>query len=116
MAETVLPDASAAPSGSRIFLRLLRLLRPHWGMIGFGLLLLIISTPCELFPALVWLYVTDDLIGTGHGRPTPVLAKLISLDGHIHAKIALLWSSMVWLFVVYLIGEGLGTLSTNVMN
>ena len=57
---------------------MLRLLRPYRGMIALGLLLLIVSTPCELFPALVWLYVTDDLIGTGHGRPTPVLSLLIS--------------------------------------
>jgi len=96
-------------------MRLLRMLRPHWLMIGTGLLLLL-STPCELFPALVWKYVTDDLILAGHYRSTPVLSTLISLSGSIHGKIALLASAMVWLFVVYLIGEAMGTISTNLMN
>ena len=101
---------------ARIFLRLFKLLRPYWPMIGLGLFLLILSTPCELFPALVWKYVTDDLILSGHYHPTPILGTLFSLHGHLHGKFALLISSMVWLFVVYALGEATGTLSTNLMN
>jgi len=116
MSDVAIGTPKPAVAGSRVFLRLLRLLRPYRGMIAVGLLLLILSTPCELFPALVWLYVTDDLIGTGHGHPTPVLSFLISLGGHIHGKIPLLLSGTVWLFCVYVVGEALGTLSNNLMN
>lgn len=96
-----------------VFLRLLRLLRPHYPAIVVGLVLLILSTPCELFPALVWKYVTDDLVLS---HRTPVLATLISLQGAVHGKIALLLSAMVWLFVIYVIGEVMGTASNNLMN
>ncbi len=99
----------------RIFVRLLRLLRPYWGMIGLGLLLLVLGSPCELFPALVWKYVTDDLILAGRSRPTPVLPYLFSFNGAITGKFHLLFSAMGWLLVVYLIGEVFGTLSNNVM-
>ena len=101
---------------TRLVLRLLGLLRPYWSMIGAGLLLLLLSTPCELFPALVWKYVTDDLILAGHYRPTPVLSTLFSFGGHVHGKLALLVWSMAWLFVVYAAGEAMGTISTNLMN
>src|SRR5579872_4666646 len=104
------------PDSSRIFLRLLKLLRPYWPLIGLGLLLLVLSTPCELFPALVWKYVTDDLILGQKFGPTPVLHTLISFGGHIHGKLSLLFWSMVWLFIVYAAGEVMGTLSTNLMN
>lgn len=108
------PDAKR--KDARVFVRLLKLLRPHWPLIGLGLLLLLVSTPCELFPALVWKYVTDDLILAGKYHPTPVLGTLISLGGSIHSKMALLASAMAWLFVVYAAGETMGTLSTNLMN
>ena len=99
-----------------VFVRLLRLLRPYWRLIGLGLLLLVLSTPCELFPGLTWLYVTDDLLGTGHGKPTPVLSRLMSLNGILHHKGWLLLSATIWMFVVYVLGEVMGTLSTNLMN
>lgn len=110
------PERDAKSKNAGITLRLLKLLRPHWPLIGLGLLLLLLSTPCELFPALVWKYVTDDLILAGRYRPTPVLGTLVSLDGSIHSKMALLASAMCWLFVVYAVGETMGTLSTNLMN
>jgi ABC-type multidrug transport system fused ATPase/permease subunit len=117
MAEAVpTPDNAKQGETGRIFLRLVQLLRPYYPMIGLGLLLLILSTPCELFPALVWKYVTDDLILAGHYHPTPVLGTLFSLHGAIHGKLSLLLSAMVWLFVIYAIGEVMGTLSTNLMN
>src|SRR5688500_6399479 len=70
-------EPAAAPS-SRVVRRLLKLLRPWWGMIGLGLLLLILAAPCELFPALVWKYVTDVLILQGRSGRTPVLSYLFS--------------------------------------
>src|ERR1700728_2885724 len=118
MAETVATQENTDPDrkSSRIFLRLLRLLRPYWGLIALGLLLLFLSVPGELFPALVWKYVTDDLILQGHSQPTPVLPWLFSLNGRIHQSIHLLFSCIIWLFLIYESGELFGTLSTNVMN
>ena len=101
---------------SRVFVRLLRLLRPQWGMIGLGLGLLILSSPCELFPALVWKYVADDLVLGGRSRPTPILPYLFSFNGLISDRVHLLLSAMGWLLVVYLVGEVFGTLSNNLMN
>ncbi|HET6249132.1 MAG TPA: ABC transporter ATP-binding protein [Tepidisphaeraceae bacterium] len=112
MSSTSNPDRD----GSRVFLRILRLLRPHWGMIALGMAALLLSVPGELFPALVWKYVTDDLILRGHSRPTPVLATLISFHGWIHNSMALLVWALAWMFIVYLSGEVLGTISANLMN
>jgi len=109
-------DTPRKSKSSRVFVRLLAMLRPYWLMIGMGLLLLLLSVPGELFPALVWKYVTDDLILRGHSHPTPVLATWFSLGGHLRSSLALLGSSLIWLFVIYESGEVFGTLSTNVMN
>lgn len=94
------------------------MLRPHWGIIAIGMLLLFLSVPGELFPALVWKYVTDDLILQGHSRPTPVLSTLFSLNGRIPIdhRGYLLISALIWLFLIYESGEVFGTLSTNLMN
>ncbi|HEX8912535.1 MAG TPA: ABC transporter ATP-binding protein [Humisphaera sp.] len=104
--------ATAAPAKSdpRVFRRLLLLLRPHWPMIGLGIFLLLLSTPCELFPAIVWRYVTDDVV-LGH-HTSPRLGWLFSLGGAITGAFPLLFASVVWLLVVYLLGEVLGTLNT----
>lgn len=104
------------PGSPRIFRRLLGLLRPYYGWIALGLLLLILSTPCELFPALVWKYVIDDLLLTGRSAPTRVLPWFFSFDGRVADKFHLLYSALVWLFMVYIVGELLGTISTNIMN
>jgi ABC-type multidrug transport system fused ATPase/permease subunit len=98
-----------------IFLRLLRLLRPHWGAIGLGILLLLVAAPCELFPALVWKYVTDDLIMRSTDSPTEALAWLFSFGGRLQGWPALLGSALAWMLVIYAIGETLGTLSNYVM-
>jgi len=113
MADVAANDSQVRSDSTRIFLRLLKLLRPYWPMIGAGLALLVLSTPCELFPALVWKYVVDDLILKGRTR---VLSSLFSFGGALTGWKALLISSMVWLLVVYVIGEAMGTLSTNLMN
>jgi ABC-type multidrug transport system fused ATPase/permease subunit len=99
---------------SRVFLRLLRLLRPYWPVIGLGLVLLLASTPCELFPAIVWRYVTDDVVL--QKDTSPRLTWWFSLGGRVHGQAALLVSSVLWLLVVYLTGETLGTLSTWIMS
>ncbi len=104
------------PASPRVFRRLLILLRPYYGWIALGLLLLILSTPCELFPALVWKYVIDDLLLTGRSAPTRVLPWFFSFDGRVADKFHLLYSALLWLFVVYVVGEALGTISTNIMN
>ncbi|MDB5358632.1 MAG: transporter ATP-binding protein [Phycisphaerales bacterium] len=106
----------ARQPSSPVFFRLLGMLRPYWGMIALGMLMLLLSVPGELFPALVWKYVTDDLILRGHSRPTPILGTLFSFGGRLVSPVHLLFSSLIWLFFVYETGEILGTASTNVMN
>ena len=114
MADALVQESKSTADTSRIFLRLLKLLRPYWPLIGLGLLLLVLSTPCELFPALVWKYVIDDLILRGR---TPVLSDLFSFGGALKGWKALLISStLLWLPLVYVVGEAMGTLSTNLMN
>src|SRR5215213_5391825 len=79
------------PPSPRVFLRLLMLLRPYWGRIALGVLLLLLATPCELFPGIVWRYVTDDVVlqkGT-----TPSLTRLFSFGGTIDGRFGLLMSS-----------------------
>jgi ABC-type multidrug transport system fused ATPase/permease subunit len=51
-----------AGSSDRSFLRLFKLLRPWWGYIFLGALLVIIAAPCELFPAVVWKFITDVVV------------------------------------------------------
>lgn len=103
-------------SGAGVFRRLFRLLLPQWPMLLLGLLLLMLSAPCDLFPALVWKYVADDLVLAGHYRPTPILPWLFSLGGRLSGWRQLLPSALAWLMIVYAAGEALGSLSTNVMN
>ncbi len=111
---TLADDAAQPPVQSRVFGRLLGLLRPHRAPIGLAMGLLFLSMPCELFPAFVWKYVTDDLILRSVSRPSG-LAGLMSLGGRIHGPIGLLLSALTWLFVIYAVGEFLGTLSSNLM-
>src|SRR4051794_4668763 len=110
------PPAKPTAPGGRVFRRLLRLLRPYWGMIALGIVLLVASTPCELFPALVWKYVTDDLILRGQSHPTAVLPYLFSFNGRVTGVYHLLLSALLWLLVVYCVGEAFGTISSNLMN
>jgi len=83
-------------------------------MIGLGLLLLLMSIPCELFPAIVWRFVTDDVVLRQNRFPR--LARWFSLGGRISGQSALLVASVAWLLIVYLAGETLGTASTWLMN
>jgi ABC-type multidrug transport system fused ATPase/permease subunit len=114
--ENLLNRSQAIQGTGGIFGRLLRMLRPYWGGIALGILLLVLSAPCELFPALVWKYVTDDLILTGKSPPTPVLPYLFSFHGRIVGKLSLLLSAVLCMTAVYGAGEVMGTLSTNILN
>ncbi len=90
------------------------MLRPHRPLILTGMALLLFSAPCELFPALAWKYVADDLVT--HRPSSPILAHLISFAGHFSRPTTLLFSAVIWLFVIYLIGSAAGTLETNLLN
>lgn len=106
-------ETSGEPQ-TRVFLRLLKLLRPHWGMIGLGLFLLLLSAPCELFPAIIWRYVTDDVVLGKNSSPN--LHWFFSLGGMIEGPYRLLVSSVVWLLLIYLLGELFGTLNTWILS
>jgi hypothetical protein len=69
-------SGSAQIPSSRVFVRLLRMLRPHWPMIFLGLVLLLVSLPAELFPAFVWMYVVDALIMHKPTRSTEILGGI----------------------------------------
>lgn len=125
MAENAIPiaplkpggDAVPAPAGAssgRVFMRLLRLLRPYYGWIAVSVVLLVLSSPCELFPAFVWGFVTDDIVLRNH--TSPHLLQWFSLGGRVTDRFHLLLWSIIWLFVVYLFGEVLGTLETWLLN
>jgi len=101
-----------------VFRRLMRMLQPHYGKIGLGLFLLILSGPCEIFPGLVWKFVADDVVPLRewlslpgrHGHHTPVFWTWFTVGGRITSPKSLLASSIVWLFAVYLLGEILQTI------
>ena len=111
------PAATTPAPSSRIFFRLLQLLRPQRGMILLGLVLLLGSMPGELFPAFVWMYVTDHLITNQPTDSTRFLHRLFSPGGRLHTWPQLLASALVWLFLIYALSDALlSTLSNNVMN
>src|SRR5437867_13304511 len=87
-----------------VFPRLLRMLRPHYGAIGLGLLLLLLSGPCEIFPAQVWKFVVDDIV-LNKKHESPILHNWFSLHDRISGRMNLLVASIVLLFAIYLIGE-----------
>jgi ABC-type multidrug transport system fused ATPase/permease subunit len=96
-----------------IYRRLMGMLRPNRAAIGVAIFLLLASMPCELFPAFIWKYVTDDLILKGISRPSgPWLVGLISLHGRVGTTFHLLLAALAWLMLIFAVGEILGTLST----
>ncbi len=114
MSEPAEKQHDAGVPSSRVFLRLLRLLRPHWAMIALGLTLLLISAPCELFPAIVWRYVTDEVV-LQHGR-SPWLTAWFSFGGRLQGAPAMLVSSVGWLVAIYAVGELFATLNTWILS
>ena len=108
------PVADARAATVPVFRRLLKMLRPYRGTIATGLIALLLSVPCELFPAMVWMYVTDQLIQEKSTSET--LHAMISFKGAIVGKFALLGSAVAWLLIIYLIGEVFQTLQQNLLN
>src|SRR3954462_8416469 len=105
-------DKVSAPKdpSTRVFRRLVLLLRPYWPMIGLGLVLLLLSVPCELFPAIVWSSVPDDIVlGT---NTTLRLGWWFSFGGLIHGRGARRCAAVAWLRVIDRLGDTLGTLCT----
>src|SRR5687767_3928464 len=110
MPETSQHPAESAPAepASRVFRRLLGMLRPQAGVVAIALVLLLLSMPGELFPGLVWMYVTDQLITQKPTGATDLLHRLISFDGAFVGWRQLLPSALGWLFGVYLLAEAMG--------
>jgi ABC-type multidrug transport system fused ATPase/permease subunit len=106
--------AVPGPPTSRVFLRLLGLLRPQWPLIALGLSFLILATPCELFPAIVWRYVTDEVV-LRLGE-SPWLTAWFGLGGRVDTPAGLLLASVFWIIVIYGAGEVFGTLCTWTLN
>src|SRR5436190_16868451 len=107
-------DALAPANNRRVFRRLLKMLRPFWGWIVLGAGLLLIAAPCELFPALAWGFITDDIVL--RIPRTPWLHKWFSFNGRITDRFHLLLSATSWMFVLYLIGEFFETLEQWILN
>src|SRR5438876_165796 len=95
------PSPQTTVSSRGIFRRLLLMLRPHWGSIALAVVLLLLSSPAELFPGMTWMYVTDQLILNDHTKAVAILHRLFSFDGLLTGKIHLLFSAICWMFVVY---------------
>jgi len=114
MPEAVADYRTSSVTNGQVLRRLLRLLKPYRGRIIFGLVLLILSTPGELFPAIVWRFVTDDIVIQKHG--SKLFMSWFSFGGHITGRFPLLISAVVWMFVVYLAAEVMGTLESWLLN
>src|SRR5438874_2437287 len=112
-AQTAHPGDPGA-SNKAVFRRLLHMLRPHRGMIVLGTFFLLIAAPCELFPAVAWKYITDDIVL--QKNTAPLLTRWFSFDGLITSRFWLLISATAWMFIVYLIGETFETLEGWVLN
>jgi len=97
-----------------VFRRLFGMLKPQRAAITVAIVLMILSMPCELFPAFIWQYVTDDLILKGFSPPSG-LNPLISFGGKITETTHLLFTAIGWLIVIYVLGEITGTLSTVIL-
>ena len=99
----------------KVFGRLVRMLRPHAWTVAVALGLLLLSMPGELFPAFIWMYVTDWLVLKDPTGATRNLHKLISFGGALSSWQSLLLSAVGWLFGVYLVAEAMSTISSNLM-
>jgi ABC-type multidrug transport system fused ATPase/permease subunit len=89
------------------------MLRPWRGTIVLSVVLLLAGGNCELVPAFVWKYVADDVATR---RPSsPMVAWMASFGGRIANPYMLLLSAVCWLLVVYVVGEVLGTIESNLL-
>ena len=72
------------------------------------------SSPAELFPAITWGYVTDQIVLNKGGKP--LLTRWFSFNHHLTSKYAILLSATAWMFVIYLLGETFETLEQWTLN
>jgi len=107
----------ADESATHVFKRLTRMLRPEWRSIGWGLLLLIVSMPGELFPAFAWMYVVDGIIlqNPEEAFAVRVMHQIVSFGGAIEGPYHLLMATLVWMLGVYVVFEAMETISSNIM-
>src|SRR5215218_5651764 len=100
MAETsdAADTTATTEPASRVFRRLLAMLRPQAGTIAIALVLLLLSMPGELFPGLIWMYVTDQLITHKPTGASDFLHMLVSFNGALTTWQALLVSAVAWLY------------------
>ncbi len=107
--------AAPARPDDRTFRRLIGLLRPWWGWIGLSTALVVVAAPSELFPAVVWGYVTDVVV-LNQPSKFHVLTPWFSFGGRLHTPAHVLLSAVSWLFVVYLFGQVLESVEGYVLN
>ena len=106
------PKPSSLPTGP-VFRRLVGLLLPWRTTITFSVILLLISGLCEIFPAFVWKYVADDV---AMNKPSsPMVSSIASIGGRITDPYMLLLSAVFWLLGIYIVGEVLGSIETNLL-
>ena len=74
------------------FARLVRYLKPYWWQIAVGLVCLLLATPAQLFPPLVWKFIVDEVI--------------------VNRKVGLLLPAILVMMAVHLVGVGLSALRT----
>ncbi len=72
--------------------RLLRYLKPYWWQIAVGLVCLLLATPAQLFPPLVWKFIVDEVI--------------------VNRKVGFLLPAILVMMAVHLVGVGLSALRT----
>lgn len=70
--------------------------------------------PGEVFPAIGWKYVVDDIV-LNHPE-SPWLHAWFSFGGLVHSRYSLLFSTVSWIFLVYLSCELFGAIETNILN
>jgi ABC-type multidrug transport system fused ATPase/permease subunit len=109
------PASNNPPIDTTVFRRLMRMLRPQAGVIAVALILLLLSMPGELFPGMIWMYVADHLVRHQETGWSRAIHFLVSFDGRITRWQPLLMSALGWLMGVYLMAEGFGTFSSNLM-
>jgi ATP-binding cassette subfamily B protein len=97
-----------------IFGRLLRMLRPWRGKIILALVFLFLSMPGEVFPAIAWMFVVDDIVLKKPDNPW--IYAWFSFGGYVQSRYLLLLSAVGWMFVVYAISEVCGIIDTYLLN
>src|SRR5580658_2476007 len=110
MAIVLSPENKGRSDTWPIFGRLLRMLRPWRGKIILALIFLFLSMPGEVFPAIAWMFVIDDIVLQKPDNPW--IYAWFSFGGSIHSRYLLLLSAVAWMFIVYAFSELGGIIDT----